>query len=88
MSLSELLTEEFNRQNKSVARLREIGLDACELGEKLNTALLALVNKLIEVENSSSYQAVWSSAWAHGVVYIGPTYEKELKVAKELLGIE
>jgi hypothetical protein len=50
--------------------------------------LLELVSKLDEVYAHPQYRAVWESAWIHGCRYGGPTYERELKAAREALGVK
>ena len=50
---------------------------------ELENALQALVSKLDLI--STEIKKLTMLAWIHGNRYTGPTYEKELKHAKEVL---
>jgi hypothetical protein len=52
---------------------------------ELKIALAALVKKIDEINNDSSYRTVWELAFSHGHRYDGPQYDKELDVARNLL---
>jgi len=51
----------------------------------LEQALRKLVDKLDKINSDPSYQSIWTLAAAHGIIYDGPNYEKELRRAKQAL---
>lgn len=48
-------------------------------------ALRNLIHAIDTVQWSQEYQGVWNYALMHGLDYQGPTYNKELAEARELL---
>jgi len=52
---------------------------------RLADALDALVKKLELIEKDPRYEAVWTSAFVHGIKYTGPTYIDEMIAAKKVL---
>ena len=54
--------------------------------QRLAEALRALVDKLDVIAQHQEYLAVWALADAHGLVYDGPTWERELVEARRVLG--
>jgi hypothetical protein len=51
----------------------------------LEDASQALVKKLEEIQQNSSYRGIWPYLHTHGYSYDGPTWENELKALKREL---
>jgi len=58
------------------------------MADEYKNALTKLVMKIREVHKDPGYTSVWGMAMIHGHNYNGPTYEKELREAGDLLGLD